>query len=56
MRTPRLTAWLSVPPPTPPSQRRYNHVTNIINAFTQRYGTPPRQSLVRPRRRRRKRA
>jgi AraC-like DNA-binding protein len=32
----------------------YNHVTNFINAFTQRYGTPPRQSLVRPRRRRKR--
>jgi AraC-like DNA-binding protein len=30
----------------------YNHVTNFINAFTQRYGAPPRQSLVRPPRRR----
>jgi AraC-like DNA-binding protein len=29
----------------------YNHVTNFINAFTQRYGAPPRQSFVRRRRR-----
>ena len=33
----------------------YNHVTNFINAFTQRYGVPPRQYLA-PSRRRRKRA